>query len=114
MRWLVSLFLFGISRLAQADTLLTPSYRITIELRCDVANEPCDKVHYTATQLQTGDTVTLIGRGIYRACVPKTAPCLPVGFQFSGGLLTHTVLTSGDLMISEGNKVLVLERGRWQ
>lgn len=95
-----------------AASLHTASYRVEIADACLRAGADCADVQATLDNRLTGDTRVMRGRAIHAACAG--ARCPVIGFQFRDGLLTYTVMASGELLIVENRQVLVLERGGWR
>ncbi len=99
---------------AQADTLTTPSFVIQIKTHCAEGNVSCDNVTYVGTSRKSGKAVSLRGRTLHRLCADGVTPCRFLGYEFKSGDIRYQVLESGDLIVIQGQKVLVQETGDWQ
>ncbi len=105
------LFLFSP---AFAGTLKTPSYTIEIKPNCAEGHVTCDDVTYVGTNKATGKSITLRGKTIHSVCADGFAPCGFQGYEFKNGATTYSVLEDGYLLVREGDKVLVQEKGKWE
>jgi len=99
---------------ALADTLLTPSFRVEIKVNCAEGNVSCDDVLYTGTNLRTGESLILRGRTMHAVCVDGVTPCRFLGYEFRSANIRYTVLETGELVVTQGGKVMIREPGVWQ
>ena len=91
----------------------TPGYRITITQNCEEGNVSCDDVSYTGTSKKSGKAITLRGQTMHARCRDGVTPCAFQGYVFRSGRVTYTVHADGRLVVTEGRKTLVKQRGKW-
>lgn len=114
MRRLLLLSVFGLSRVAAADTLTTENYIVEVESRCAEGSVSCDDVHYTGLSKVSGNRINLEGKTWHTKCADGVTPCRFLGYRFENGNTTYIVLESGVLRVVQGeNRVLVDEKGKW-
>lgn len=97
-----------------ADTLVTPSFRIEITVNCAEGNVTCDDVTYVGTSKRSGEAISLHGKTMHSMCADGVTPCHFQGYEFKSGTTRYIVLESGELIVKQGQKVLVQEHGEWQ
>lgn len=107
------LLLFPLSSMA-AQRLVTESFDITIDVRCEEGVVGCDKVHYTGVHRKTGRAIKLIGQERHTRCADGVTPCRFLGYAFRNGNVIYAVWDDGTLSVKQGERVLVEERGVWQ
>lgn len=100
--------------IANAETLVTRNYTVTVEVNCEEGNVTCDDVTYRGVSNKTGKTIVLKGTTRHTICADGVTPCKFLGYQFKKGNMTYFVSDSGMLRVSSGKKVLVDEAGEWQ
>jgi hypothetical protein len=98
---------------AGADILDTPSYKITIEIRCPEGSVTCDDVKYVGVNKKTGKFITLVGKTVHSLCADGVTPCHFLGYEFKAGRTTYSVGEDGELRVTRGSRVLVQEMGVW-
>jgi len=99
---------------AQAQQRLdTPGYKVTITQNCEEGNVTCDDVSYTGTSKKSGKAITLRGQTMHSRCRDGVTPCAFQGYVFRSGRVTYTVHADGRLVVTEGKKTLVNQRGKW-
>ena len=96
-----------------AQTLDTPGYKVTITQNCEEGNVTCDDVRYTGTSKKSGKAITLRGKTMHSTCRDGVTPCAFQGYVFRSGRVTYTVHADGRLVVTEGKKTLVNQRGTW-
>jgi len=96
-----------------ADTLTTPSYKITI-VGCGEGVVSCDTVKYVGVSRKTGRSIALIGRTVHATGPDGVTPSHFLGYEFKSGRTTYFVGEGGELLVTRGSKVLVDERGTWK
>jgi hypothetical protein len=99
---------------ANAETLLTPSFTVQIEVKCAEGNVTCDDVSYLGTNRKSGKSISLRGKTLHSMCADRVTPCRFLGYEFVRGNLRYVVLESGNLLVTRGKSVLVQEAGEWQ
>lgn len=97
-----------------AEKLVTESFEITIDVRCEEGVVGCDNVKYVGVSKKTGASITLIGAEMHTKCADGVTPCRFLGYLFKKGKVTYTVTENGYLSVKQGNKVLVQEQGVWK
>jgi hypothetical protein len=112
--WLVALLLVLPGYASATQRLLTDSFDITIEVRCEEGVVGCDKVRYTGMHRKSRQSITLTGAEMHTRCADGVTPCRFLGYFFRNGNTVYTVLEDGVLSVKQGNKVLLQERGTWQ
>jgi len=110
----IMLILAAASSRASTNTLTTPSYKITVEIRCPEYNVTCDNVRYVGVSLKSGKSITLIGRTVHTAGADGVTPAHFLGYEFKSGKTTYFVGEDGELRVTQGSKVLVEEHGTWK
>ena len=96
---------------SQVAKLETPNYLIRIEVNCPEGEVACDRVTYTGKSKKTGRELTLLGRTVHTLCADGVTPCRFVGYQFRNGTTTYVVTEEGELIVRDGGKVIIDERG---
>jgi hypothetical protein len=100
--------------ISHADTLTTPSFVVQIKANCAEGNVTCDNVSYIGTSKKTGKAITLRGKTVHSMCADGVTPCKFRGYEFKSGAVQYLVMEEGDLIVRQGQKVLVQEHGEWQ
>jgi len=98
---------------ASADTLETPSYKITIQ-GCDEYVVSCDTVKYVGVSRKNGKSIKLTGRTVHTTGADGVTPSHFLGYEFKNGNTTYFVSDDGDLQVTSGSKVLIEEHGTWK
>ena len=98
---------------ASASTLTTPSFVIQIEVRCAEGNVTCDNVTYVGTNRKSGKSIMLRGKTKHAMCADGVTPCQFQGYEFKNGTTYYRVLEDGNLLVMQGKKILVEEKGTW-
>jgi len=100
---------------AQAQqTLETKGYRVSIVQQCEEGNVTCDDVRYTGTSKQSGKAITLRGKTMHSMAADGVTPGAFQGYVFRSGRTTYNVYADGRLLVTEGKKTLVNQRGEWK
>ena len=98
---------------SSADTLTTPSYKITI-IGCGEYVVSCDTVKYIGVSRKTGKSITLTGRTVHTTGADGVTPSHFLGYEFKSGSTTYFVGEDGELRVTRGSKILVQETGVWK
>jgi hypothetical protein len=109
-----ALLVFSISPAIAAEKLITPSFEISIDVRCPEGAVSCDQVRYTGISKKTGKAIALTGSTLHTTCADGVTPCRFLGYRFKNGKVTYTVFESGELVVTQGDKLLLQESGSWQ
>ena len=96
------------------QTLDTPGFTVRIEVRCSEGEVSCDDVVYRGESKRNKSVITLKGRTAHTLCADKVTPCRFLGYVFRKGAYTYFVSDAGELVVRNGDKVLVQETGAWQ
>ena len=100
---------------AQAQqTLETRGYRVSIVQQCEEGNVTCDDVRYTGISKQSGKAITLRGKTMHSMAADGVTPGAFQGYVFRSGRTTYNVYADGRLLVTEGKKTLVNQRGEWK
>lgn len=97
-----------------ADKLVTENYTIEIQEHCGEGVVNCDDVSYHATSHKSGKQLRLKGKALSRMCDDGVTPCQFLGYEFKNGNTIYTVLSTGQLLVTQNGKTLVDESGDWQ
>lgn len=98
---------------SRAETLATPSYRISIA-GCKEYVVSCDNVKYVGVSRKTGRSISLTGRTVHTIGPDGVTPSRFLGYEFRNGGTTYFVGENGSLRVTRGSKVLVEEQGKWE
>lgn len=100
---------------AQAQqTLETPGFTVKITQQCEEGNVTCDDVRYVGTSKKSGKAITLRGKTMHSLAADGVTPGAFQGYVFKSGRVTYTVFADGRLVVTEGKKTLVNQRGEWK
>lgn len=102
------------SAYAEDIVLETPSFLVQIDVRCAEGNVTCDDVIYTGTSRKTGKSISVKGRTMHSMCADGVTPCRFQGYTFDNGKINYTVFEDGTLVVMNGKKTLVSEKGEWK
>jgi hypothetical protein len=91
----------------------TPSFKITVEIRCPEGEVTCADVKYVGVNKKTGESITLIGKTAHKMAADGETPGRFLGYVFKKGDVTYFLSEEGELRVSEGDKVLLQEKGTW-
>jgi hypothetical protein len=97
-----------------AGTLTTPSFIVDIKVQCAEGNVSCDKVDYVGKSRKTGKSIALHGKTMHTLCADGVTPCRFLGYEFWNGKINYRVGEDGTLLVTQGRKVLVSEKGEWK
>ena len=98
----------------QAGTgrLDTPSFKITVDVRCPEGEVTCDDVKYVGVNKETGEKIKLTGKTAHHYDADGT-PTRMLGYIFKNDDVTYFLSEEGELRITRGDKVLLKESGTW-
>lgn len=99
---------------ATQETLDTPGFTVKIAQQCEEGNVTCDDVVYTGTSKKTGKAITLRGKTMHSMAADGVTPGAFQGYVFRSGRVNYTVFADGRLVVTEGKKTLVNQRGTWK
>jgi len=98
---------------AMAQTLDTPHFTITITCQTEEYEVGCSSVSYDGISKKTGEEMQLQGKQIMQMCADGVTPCHSLGYEFMNGNIRYFVSESGQLMVNQGDKVILNEAGTW-
>ncbi|WP_306396412.1 hypothetical protein [Telluria beijingensis] len=96
------------------QTLDTPGYTVKITQQCEEGNVTCDDVRYVGTSKKSGKAISLRGKTMHAMAADGVTPGAFQGYVFRSGRVTYTVFADGRLVVTEGKKTLVNQRGEWK
>lgn len=99
---------------ASASTLTTRSFVIDIKVNCEEGNVTCDNVTYVGTSRKSGKRITLRGKTTHGMCADGVTPCRFLGYEFKNGKTSYRVSEDGKLMVVQGTKRVLEEKGEWK
>ena len=111
---LLAIALISVAISSPASTLTTPSYMITVEVRCPEGSVTCDDVRYVGVSRKSGKSVTLAGKTVHTTGADGITPSHFLGYEFKCGRTTYFVGEDGELRVTRASKVLVQETGVWK
>lgn len=114
LRFISLLTLYFVAETASAGTLTTPSFTIEIKVNCAEGNVTCDNVTYVGTSKKTGKSIILRGKTKHSMCADGVTPCGFQGYEFKNGTTYYRLLEDGSLLVMQGKKVLLEEKGTWE
>ncbi|MBS9435373.1 hypothetical protein [Photorhabdus hainanensis] len=93
------------------SSLETKKFIITIHVLCPEGEVTCDNVMYAGVRKKDNATLTLKGKTLNKNC--QTGTCNLYGYEFMNRGTTYTIYLDGILEITQGNKLLLSEVGKW-
>ena len=97
---------------AGTGTLDTPSFKITIDVRCPEGEVTCDDVKYVGVNKKTGEKIKLTGKTAHHYDADGT-PTRFLGYIFKNDDVTYFLSEEGQLRVTRGDEVLLKENGTW-
>ncbi len=104
-----SLMAFSIS--SAQEVLVTPNYTVTI-IGCKDGEVSCEDAKYVGVSRKTGNVMSLKGKTVH-SMAPDGTPKQFLGYEFLKGNTVYSVDTGGNLLVKQGSKVVVNEKGKW-
>lgn len=101
------------SPIASAEVLNTTNFTITITVKCPEGEVTCNNVSYVGVSKKNGQNITLKGKTLHTKGAGGT-PGRFLGYEFKNGGVRYLVTEEGSLIVSQGDKVLVEESGKWE
>lgn len=98
-------------QVANAETLKTKNFNITITRNCPEGYVTCNDVTYYGKSLQTRKSIRLNGRTIHATCADGVTPCRFLGYEFRNNKYLYRVTTDGTLQVYQGKKLILQEKG---
>lgn len=87
---------------------------LKLQSHCTEGNVTCDDVSYWGKSRKSGKSIKLQGRTKHSMCADGVTPCAFQGYEFRNRGTYFRVLQGGELLVMQGDKVLVEEKGEWQ
>jgi hypothetical protein len=100
--------------IAQAETLTTKNYRVTITRNCAEGSVTCNNVRYTGVNRNTGASIRLRGATMHTLCADGRTPCRFEGYRFRNGSVEYMVSEGGTLRVFDNKRLLLNEQGTWR
>lgn len=98
---------------AQADTLVTQDYVVTVAQNCPEGDVTCDDVTYSGINANTGDSLDLQGKTVHSTCADNTTPCQFIGYEFFNGPYRYFVNQNGTLQVFQNDQLILEQAGTW-
>jgi hypothetical protein len=108
------IFILLLGEQAIAQTLTTKQFKIKIHRNCEEGSVTCDRVSYQGTDLKTRKSIRLSGKTVHRLCADKVTPCQFLGYEFRNNNYRYFVSEDGKLLIYQGKKLVLSQRGAWK
>jgi len=109
----LTIAMISVIAVAQAGTLDTPTYKITI-YGCDEYVVSCETVKYRAVSKKSRKSIALTGRTVHTIGADGVTQSHFLGYEFKSGRTSYFVGEDGELRVTRGSKVLLEERGVWK
>lgn len=104
----------GLAQVAVAETLRTQDYDVIVTNNCIEGAVVCDDVTYYGSNVNTGESVQLQGRTLYRLCADGVTPCQFLGYEFFNGDYRYVVTEEGRLQVFLNGEVILDQQGTWE
>jgi len=96
---------------ANAETLKTRNYKVTITRNCPEGYVTCNNVTYVGKNLKTGQSIRLKGKTIHTIGADSVTPSRFLGYEFRNNKYLYRVTADGVLTVFNGKKLLLQEKG---
>lgn len=93
-------------------TLVTKNYVVSITSNCVEGEVTCDDVTYHGKSKKSGSEIIIKGRTLHTHLSDGT-PARFLGYKFINGNIVYMVTDFGALTVTQDEKVLVSEHGKW-
>ncbi|MGB3511783.1 MAG: hypothetical protein WBA93_21620 [Microcoleaceae cyanobacterium] len=103
-----------LSSTALAETLITKNFKITISSNCQEGEVTCNNIYYQGVNLNTGESIQLVGKTLHATCADGITPCQFIGYEFRNGSYRYIVTEDGFLLVYQARKLLLEESGTWE
>ncbi|MDJ0578784.1 hypothetical protein [Crocosphaera sp.] len=94
--------------------LRTENVNIVLRSNCIEGAVTCNNVSYQGININTGDSIELVGKTIHTTCADGVTPCRFLGYEFINGNYRYIVKNDGLLLVYQGEKLILREQGAWQ
>lgn len=111
---LAALALMALNATPHAATLVTRNYSVQITPLCGEAVVDCEQFAYAGTHNRNGSRINMTGKPSMRECGPRESGCDPAGYLFYNGGVSYFVGQDGWLIVNDGRKSVLRERGSWK
>ncbi len=96
---------------ANAETLKTRNFNVTITRNCPEGYVTCNNVTYFGKDLKTGRSIRLTGKTIHTTGADGDTPSQFLGYDFRNNQYLYRVTAGGTLLIYQGKKLILQEKG---
>ncbi|PAX60698.1 hypothetical protein [Brunnivagina elsteri] len=96
---------------ANAETLKTRNYKVTITRNCPEGYVTCNNVTYVGKNLKTGQSIRLKGKTIHTIGADGVTPSRFLGYEFRNNKYLYRVTADGVLTVFNGKKLVLQEKG---
>jgi hypothetical protein len=96
---------------ANAETLKTKNFNVTITRNCPEGYVACNNVAYFGKNLKTGKSIRLIGKTIHTFGADGVTPSRFLGYEFRNNQYLYRVTADGALQVYQGKKLILQEKG---
>ena len=96
---------------ANAETLKTKNFQVTITRNCPEGYVTCNNVKYFGKNLKTGKSISLTGKTLHTTGADGVTPGRFLGYEFCNNKYLYQVRADGTLLIYQGKKLILQEQG---
>lgn len=96
---------------ANAETLKTKNFNVTITRNCPEGYVTCNNVTYYGKDLKTGKSIRLTGKTIHTTGADGVTPSRFLGYEFRNREYLYRVTASNTLQVYQGKKLILEEKG---
>ena len=115
MKYISTIIIFSLSFAANAESLITPSYEISVKWKCGEGYVSCDNIEFNVKNKAEGTTSTYIGKSNHSVCADGVTPCKFQGYEFNVGEFSYSLYMRGLIEVVKNNTEVVLsESGEWR
>jgi hypothetical protein len=96
--------------IANAETLNTKNFKVTITRNCAEGEVTCNNVTYLGKNIKTGQSIKLTGKTIHTKGADGT-PGRFLGYEFRNHKYLYRVTSDNLLQVFQGKKLILQEQG---
>lgn len=109
-----AVLLLLLSSFANADTLISPSYRFVLEQNCAEGEVSCATISGYLETKASGVKQNFTGETRHSLCADGVTPCRFQGYEVSAGGITYFLTDDGGIsIIAKDGTVTGSEQGQW-
>jgi len=112
-KFIITGFFALLSLNSYSHTLDTPDFTITITCQQKEYEVGCDSAIYEGISKKTGNKINLQGKQLMKLCADGVTPCHSLGYEFYNGNIRYLVTDDGELIVSQGDEILLQQAGHW-